>query len=225
MRSSTTGSEKATDRLWSAIALCVDPAWLLRHGQPLSFRVSGLLYNSDMLSYDRESESLWSQLTHSAIAGPMKKSRLVTLPVTHTTWSEWVRRNTQTTVLSRDTGHGRDYDRLPYAGYEDSERLYFPIRHRSGARHPKEWVLWVTVNGASRVYPYPGMTMQNEAEFTDELGRQQIHIRWDARSQTATVRDHEGPEISATRLYWFAWYAFHPDTDLYRIGKRARRPR
>ncbi|MEM7364974.1 MAG: DUF3179 domain-containing protein [Pseudomonadota bacterium] len=187
-------------------------------GQPLTFGVSGLLYNSDMLLYDRKTESLWSQLTHTAQSGPHVAKRLTVFPVTHTTWSEWLRRHPETTVLSRDTGHFRDYDRLPYGGYEDTERLYFPTRHRSPARHPKEWVLGVTVNGASRAYPYPVMTRQGMPVFTDQLGGQDIRIHFDERSQTATVSNDDGP-IPATRLYWFAWYAFHPDTDIYGIRK------
>ena len=70
-----------------------------------TFGVSGLLYNSDMLLYDRASESLWSQLMGRAVTGPMKGERLQLIPLEHTTWSDWRTRHSDTLVLSRDTGH------------------------------------------------------------------------------------------------------------------------
>jgi hypothetical protein len=60
-------------------------------GRPLSFGVSGLRYNSDMLLYDRETESLWSQIKKQAIAGPLAGRKLDALPLIHTTWSAWLR--------------------------------------------------------------------------------------------------------------------------------------
>jgi hypothetical protein len=89
--------------------------------ETLVFGVSGLLYNSDMLLYDRQSESLWSQIDRRAISGPRRGERLQAIPLEHTTWGDWRRRHPDTLVLSRDTGHARDYDRDPYAGYEQEK--------------------------------------------------------------------------------------------------------
>ncbi|MFZ0789299.1 MAG: DUF3179 domain-containing protein, partial [Chromatiaceae bacterium] len=72
-------------------------------GKPLQFGVSGLLYNSDVLLYDRQSESLWSQIDRRAISGPHKGERLEALPLEHTTWGDWQQRHPDTLVLSRDT--------------------------------------------------------------------------------------------------------------------------
>jgi len=70
-----------------------------------SFGVSGLLYNSDVLLYDQQTESLWSQIGGRAISGPRKGTPLERLPVTHTTWEDWLGRHPDTRVLSIDTGN------------------------------------------------------------------------------------------------------------------------
>lgn len=67
-------------------------------GQPMEFGVSGLLYNSDVLLYDRRSGSLWSQIDRRAIAGPHKGQRLEAMPLEHTTWGDWRQRHPYTLV-------------------------------------------------------------------------------------------------------------------------------
>ena len=79
-------------------------------GRVLSFGVSGLLYNSDVLLYDRQTQSLWSQLLAQAISGPMKGRRLAMLPLTHTTWVDWRKSHSATQVLSTNTGQTRSYE-------------------------------------------------------------------------------------------------------------------
>ncbi len=58
-------------------------------GEALTFGVSGLLYNSDMLLYDRQTQSLWSQMLMQAISGPRKGKRLQIIPLEHTSWADW----------------------------------------------------------------------------------------------------------------------------------------
>lgn len=58
-------------------------------GNSLQFGVSGLLYNSDVLMYDRQTQSLWSQILSRAVTGPMKGIILPAVVVTHTTWADW----------------------------------------------------------------------------------------------------------------------------------------
>lgn len=67
-------------------------------GRELSFGVSGLLYNSDVLLYDRQSKSLWSQILAEAVAGPMKGHKLEFLPTAHTSWLQWRTRHPLTEV-------------------------------------------------------------------------------------------------------------------------------
>ncbi|MFQ5487208.1 MAG: DUF3179 domain-containing protein [Gammaproteobacteria bacterium] len=178
------------------------------------FGVSGLLYNSDVLLYDRETESLWSQLLGQAVSGPLKGARLQPLPLVHTTWGAWRRRHPDTLVLSRDTGYARDYDRDPYAGYVNSRGVFFPVRHKDPRFHPKERVLGLEIAGQAKAWPFSELA-RSRGVITDRLGAQPLRIRFDAENQTAFAEDEAGNALPATVLFWFAWYAFHPDTELF----------
>ncbi len=90
-----------------------------------TFGVSGLLYNSDVLLYDRQTESLWSQLMSKSISGPMVGEVLSMLPTDNTTWEKWNEKYPNSPVLSYDTGFNRDYDKNPYPNYESSTSVFF----------------------------------------------------------------------------------------------------
>ena len=81
-----------------------------------------------MLLYDRQTQSLWSQIRRQAVSGPMKGMKLQVIPAEHTEWADWKQRYPATQVLSIETGYERDYSRNPYAGYGMSRQLYFPCR-------------------------------------------------------------------------------------------------
>ncbi len=87
------------------------------NGRARTFGVSGLLYQSDLLLYDRESESLWSQIAAKAITGPALGERLRVLRSSLLPWGDWKASHPDTEVLSLDTGHHRPYARDPYDGY------------------------------------------------------------------------------------------------------------
>ena len=90
-----------------------------------TFGVSGLLYRSNVLMYDRQTESLWLQVKRRAVSGPMAGTKLRTLPSSITTWARWKRRHPGTTVLSPDTGYQRDYSTDPYESYYSSRKGLF----------------------------------------------------------------------------------------------------
>ncbi|WP_210396774.1 DUF3179 domain-containing protein [Motiliproteus sediminis] len=186
----------------------------------LSFGVSGLLYNSDVLLYDRETESLWSQLLHGAISGPLKGAELVQLPSLLTSWSDWQRRYPATRVLSTDTGYRRNYERNPYGGYDESLALYFPVAFLSQQFHPKERVLGVERAGVARAYPFSELAkLGNIGELSDQLGDEVVRIRYDAEARSAELLDAGGQPLAAINAFWFAWYTFHPDTEVYRAPR------
>ena len=85
----------------------------------LSFGTSGMLFNSALVMYDRQTESLWSHFTSQALAGVLTGERLATFPVSVVSWAEWRSAHPGGRVLSRDTGFDRDYGRNPYPGYDD----------------------------------------------------------------------------------------------------------
>ena len=106
-----------------------------------TFGVSGLLYNSDVLLYDRQTGSLWSQVLSKAITGPLKGMALPSLPAAHTTWRDWSERHPDTLVLSTNTGFKRDYRRSPYLDYARSGQLMFPVENKSNDYRNKDLVL------------------------------------------------------------------------------------
>lgn len=184
-------------------------------GRELSFGVSGLLYNSDVLLYDRETESLWSQLRNQAISGPMKGSKLKALPLTHTTWRAWRREHPDTLVLSTDTGERRNYSRDPYGGYEQERGLYFPVSARSQRYHPKERVLGVEIGGRFKAYPFAELARIGEREIRDQFAGRELRVQFDWANESARVLDSAGEQLPAVTSFWFAWYAFHPDAEVF----------
>jgi hypothetical protein len=182
------------------------------------FGVSGLLYNSDVLLYDRQTQSLWSQILQTAISGPRKGSKLVAVPLTHTTWADWRRRHPATQVLSTDTGYTRDYGRDPYAGYDRVQNLMFEVQHRDDRFALKEWVLGVTLGGRTKAYPFSVLARRVDArgELLDHIGGKRVRLRYDATHGTAEAFDAEGRPLPGVMAFWFAWVAFFPDTEVLR---------
>jgi len=99
------------------------------------FGVSGKLYNSDVLFYDKETESLWSQIKMEAVTGPLTGKKLRLLSAEHTTWEAWQAKYPETVVLSSQTGHHRDYALNPYSEYEATKRLMFPVANQDKRLH------------------------------------------------------------------------------------------
>lgn len=123
-------------------------------GEVKTFGVSGLLYNSDVLLYDRQTESLWSQLMSKSISGPMVGEVLSMFYTENTTWEKWFEKYPKTLVLSNDTGFKRDYDKNPYPNYESSTSVFFPVSDQSLLFHPKEYVIGIEIEGKFKAYPF-----------------------------------------------------------------------
>lgn len=183
-----------------------------------TFGVSGLLYNSDVLLYDRATQSLWSQIGQTAVAGPRVGTRLNSIPLEHTTWADWRTRNPDSQVLSTATGFVRDYDRDPYAGYEKIERLMFNVNHRDTRFPLKEWVLGLEVDGVAKAYPFSVLarTAGRSGRFDDTVGKRTVRIQFDGAHRTARAFDDKDQPLPAVMAFWFAWVAFHPDTEVFR---------
>ncbi len=191
----------------------------MRNGSLMTFGVSGLLYNSDVLLYDRQTNSLWSQVMRKSISGKLKGTQLKQIAAMHTTWENWLKRYPQTKVLSRETGATRNYDRDPYSGYEFSQHTYFPVTNKAPRDyHPKERVLGVTVNGVFKAYPFVELAKNNKIKFADSIAGKKLNIHWDKKNSTSWVTDNKGREYPVTVAYWFAWFAFHPETLVFKTS-------
>jgi len=185
-------------------------------GVDLEFGVSGLLYNSDMLLYDRQTGSLWSQIGGQAISGVYKGKQLTREALIHTTWGDWRTHYPQTEVLSLNTGYQRDYSSDPYGNYRNSFSLYFDISDYPPKQyHPKEQVLGVEVAGVFKAYPFVELDKLAENQVFDELNGQDLVIYWDTKNRSASVKSLEDGVVQSMIAYWFAWYTFHPQTEIY----------
>ena len=119
-----------------------------------TFGTSGLLYNSNLVLYDRASVGFWSQMLEQSIRGPDIRRIPDRLPVVETTWGTWQAMYPETLLLSEDTGFSRNYDDYPYGTYREDQRLIFPANNSDDDRlHRKERVLGINVGPDSRVYP------------------------------------------------------------------------
>ena len=184
----------------------------------LTFGVSGLLYNSDVLLYDRQTGSLWSQLMSKAVSGPLKGFTIPPVPASHTTWREWRERHADTLVLSTDTGFRRDYRISPYGDYEQSGQLMFPVAKRNREFRRKELVLGIDLDGTHKAYPFKELRKHGRESFTDVVAGRHLTIEWSKDDKFARALDETGREVTTVIVYWFAWYAFHPGTEVFRAG-------
>ena len=184
------------------------------NGRQLDFGVSGLLYNSDVLLYDRQSRSLWSQIRKTAVTGSMKGTQLNAVPLSHTTWRDWQAHHPTTQVLSTDTGFRRNYKVSPYSGYGRDGRLYFPVAEENSRYRRKSMVLGLEIGGQFKAYPFDELK-KGPDKFADEFRDRRFEVTYDKKNQTAKIVDIDGNEVPSLLAFWFAWYAFHPDTEIY----------
>ena len=181
-------------------------------GQVTEFGVSGVLYESNLVFYDRATETLWDQVGATGIVGPLTGTPLELVPITMTRWSRWKDAHPDTLVLSTDTGFDEDYTKDHYAKYREEERLFMPVSASSDAVHPKSVIYGFEVAGKS-------------VAFTERFLQQNApHVyQTEERSYTVSVADDGAVRLAdnqsdaihvPVRLFWFSWFTFYPETDL-----------
>lgn len=183
-----------------------------------TFGVSGLLYNSDVLLYDRETESLWSQIMSQAVGGPLRGLEITPVVTAHTTWRDWRARFPETLVLSTETGFAMQYKNSPYDEYQRSRQTMFPVQNRSRQYSNKELVLGVSIEDKFKAYPFKELRRHDLASFDDTFAGTTLTIKWDESEQFATAFNSDGDEIATVIVYWFAWFAFHTDTAVFQAS-------
>jgi hypothetical protein len=162
--------------------------------------------------FDRETESLWSQISAEAVAGPSVAQRLTLLRSRMRSWGEWKREHPNTTVLSPETGHRRPYGNTPSGDYDRSERLMFPVA-RDTRYHPKMRTVGLRVpGGPARAYPLDEIRKAG-GRVQESFAGSEVQIRLDPDSQTFVVEAPAPLEI--VEGFWFAWVAFHPETSVF----------
>jgi hypothetical protein len=173
-------------------------------GEPVEFGTTGMVRNSDLVMYDRETESWWQQITAEAVVGELTGERLEVLPSQILAWEEVQRLHPEAGVLSRDTGFERDYGRNPYASYDrnpDSQPFLFegePDR----SLPPKERVAAIkTGSDSAVVYPFPRLA--EEAPINDEVDGEPVVVLFDPEVSSAldTSVISEGRDVGAAAVF------------------------
>lgn len=158
-------------------------------GERTRFGVSGYLYRNDLVMYDDETDSLWSQILATAIRGPRTGDVLALVPSRMTTWGAWQATHPETSVLLPPPKSGTleetvsyDYSVSPYAGFRRTDRTGVDGRVGDDGLHPKTEVLGVVAGDRTRAYPRP-VVAANDVVL-DVLG---------ARPLVVTVGPGDGP--------------------------------
>jgi hypothetical protein len=185
-------------------------------GKTYSFGVSGRLYKSNVIFYDHQTESLWSQLLSKAISGDMVRTELVQVKSSRVKWQTWRKKNPDTLVLSTDTGYVRDYSTDPYEGYYRIGTIWFPVGKVRKDLPPKARVLGLKIKSATRAYPLTKL-QKEKGTITDQLSGATIRIILNDDGEVVEVADNKGKLIPHLFSFWFAWQAFNPETTVYGI--------
>jgi len=206
----------------AAVVLRNDPG-----AEPTEFGVSGLLCNSSLLMYDRNTPdpSLWSPVMGEVIAGPLEGRTLEEIPdVTICSWRSWLEAHPKTTVILPDQETTRRYKEFSYLRYfnDISDSLEYPVdpippTSRRDATVPrlKARVIAVTVNGVRRIWPLTLLVEALEAK-SGRISVVQAGVPIDFEltelPQAAMVTAPSGVELRTQPRLWFAWYCAHPLT-------------
>lgn len=222
---------------------------------------SGLLYRSNKLMYDRQTYTLWSNLTGEPVLGRLASSsvRLEMRPVSLTTWADWRRRHPDTTVVKLHDGHGARWGFDYRPGRADRRRagVSFPVWLASRALPPKEEVFGLVVGAHAKAYPVERIV--KEGIVNDQVGGDTVLLvadpggavrayrrsphRFRASKIQNSIQDDSGrvwrleeealvpeggqregilplPRLPGHVAFWFAWFAFHPKTEVYGVSSQ-----
>jgi hypothetical protein len=180
-------------------------------GKRVEFGVSGLLHNSDLVMYDRQTASLWGQITGRAIVGPKTGHRLKTVSVGVLTWEELKLQLPGTQILLRPKGNKSKYKNFQYKKYARSQKLMFPVAAQDARLAAKKFVYGIEIDG--QYIAFEESYLKKRSPMVESFGLRTLEVTY--KHGKVTARDKKtGDTFSVLRGYWFAWYAFHPDTHL-----------
>ncbi|NIR30567.1 MAG: DUF3179 domain-containing protein [Gammaproteobacteria bacterium] len=152
----------------------------------LDFGTTGKLRKSDLVMYDRQTESWWQQFSGRAIVGDLAGTELERIPASIVAFESFERAHPDGRVLSRDTGHRRPYGRNPYRGYDSIDDQPFLFMDPVDPRlPPMERVLNITVDDQHRLYPFS--LFAEQPVINDEVGGVPVVVM--SRRGTLSVLD------------------------------------
>lgn len=182
-------------------------------GEEVEFGTSGKLYNSNLVMYDRKTNSYWSQIDGLAIVGELTGKELIAVSIDTVVWRDWKDAHPDSEVLDQNTGFDRPYGTDPYGSYYEDSYLFFPVENEDETIHPKTVIFGIEVDGIYKAYKEDDLKTAKTIE--DTVGEANIRLEIDDAGVVEITNLDANEEIVKERDFWFAWYAFHPDTKVY----------
>lgn len=181
----------------------------------LDFGTTGDLRNSDLVMYDRQTESWWQQAVGRAIVGDLTGTQLTILPASIVSWSTFRTVHPEGTVLSKDTGFTRSYGINPYNGYDSANTQPFLFDGKlDGRLPPKEHVVTVSLSGEDVAYPYTLLKQRRVVQ--DRVGGKSIVVFYQSGTRSALDAGNvaDGFDLGASGV-------FSPELDGRRLTFKA----
>lgn len=187
-------------------------------GERVEFGTSGKLWNSNLVMYDRKTDSLWSQILGEAIVGEMTGTKLAVLPSDQIRFGDWRKLHPNGEVLSRNTGTTRFYGQDPYGDYYTTPGTYFPVGKKDDRLADKDFVLGIVVGGKNKAY-WPE-AVKRAGEIEDNFEGKIIIARYEKEIDAVRLyekrADGTRERINPFGAFWFSWVAAHPETELFK---------
>jgi len=171
----------------------------------LEFGVSGLLYNSNVMMYERGNNGLWSQVMMQAVSGPDAGVRLESLPVAMMTFADYKNRYPDGEVLTTETGHRRDYNSNPYENYFGSDRVFHQFDYDD--RLPAKQLGVGVIAGEWKVFISKDAITETPLVLKTLRGQLTISLT-DAGILTSDIPD----DVYVLQTFYHSWAAFHPES-------------
>jgi hypothetical protein len=170
----------------------------LEDGRVLDFGTSGNLRNSDLVMYDRQTNSWWQQFTGEGIVGELTGSQLELLPSLIIAWSDFKENHPEGQVLSRVAGSNRPYGNNPYAGYDSIEsNPFFPVTGNDSRLLPKDRVVALQIDDFDVAYPFS--ILSEVGVINDVVSEQPLVVFW--KDGTETTFGNSGVDTGSSSAF------------------------
>ena len=182
----------------------------------LTFNASGLLYQYNMLLFDKETKSLWSWATDSAVAGPLKDTAMSLINSETTTLKAWLEQNPDS-LIAEAPGRvtGIDYLFTPNDTSALGESVFSGLRVTVDQIHPYTPVVGVIVDDRAIAIP-ASEVLHADGKVTLEVGQETLDVAFDVDRQIFTTSS----QVAVTITDLITWRKTYPDTDIFSVGPR-----
>ncbi len=169
----------------------------------LTFGVSGRLFESNLLMFDDQTESLWLQASGRCVVGDHLGKRLQHINTNLLTFEELLTMYPAASVLSMNTGYHRNYAANPYVDYDQHEELYFPVSRTDRRFANKEMVYVVVLDTVSTAFLWRALLQQGTARLVTPFGTVRVAV---SNNIPVAVEESTGRSLPGYFSYWFSWY-------------------